>query len=47
VVGGGPPFAHVGRRVIYAESDLVAWVRARTVASTSEASAKRGRQDAA
>ena len=47
VEGGGPPFALVGRRVIYAESDLVAWVRARRVASTSEASAKRAGRDAA
>jgi Helix-turn-helix domain len=47
VEGDGPPFATVGRRVIYAESDLVAWMRARTVASTSAASAQRNRQGAA
>jgi len=47
VEGGGPPFATVGRRVIYAESDLVAWMRARMVASTSDAAARRAREDAA
>ena len=47
VEGDGPPFALVGRRVIYFEPDLVAWMRARTVASTSEASAKRSRRGAA
>lgn len=38
--GGGPPFIRVGsRRVMYAIDDLVAWMSARRVSSTSEVSA--------
>jgi excisionase family DNA binding protein len=36
VTGNGPKFAKCGRRVVYRQSDLDAWVAARVVASTSE-----------
>jgi len=35
--GGGPKFCKLGRRVLYLQSDLDAWVAARIVGSTSEA----------
>ena len=35
--GGGPPFIRVGsRRIRYALDDLIAWMDARRVSSTSE-----------
>jgi hypothetical protein len=36
VTGDGPKFANCGRRVLYRQADLDAWVAARVVASTSE-----------
>ena len=36
IVSGGPPFARLGRRVVYRLSDLEDWVSERTVRSTSE-----------
>jgi excisionase family DNA binding protein len=36
VSGDGPPFAKLGRRVLYRQSDLDEWIAARVVASTSE-----------
>jgi excisionase family DNA binding protein len=36
VTGFGPPFAKVGRRVLYRREDLDAWVASRVVTSTSE-----------
>ena len=36
VSGEGPRFARLGRRVVYRQSDLDAWVAARVVVSTSE-----------
>jgi predicted DNA-binding transcriptional regulator AlpA len=42
--GEGPRFVRLtGRRIGYAISDLEAWVRARSVASTSEAGRPAGR----
>jgi hypothetical protein len=35
--GGGPPFIRVGRKIMYAIDDLIAWMNARRVSSTSEA----------
>ncbi|WP_082594677.1 helix-turn-helix transcriptional regulator [Sphingomonas sp. Root710] len=40
VVGGGPLYRKLGRRVIYAFSDLNAWADARACASTTEAAHK-------
>ena len=40
VVGGGPLYRKLGRRVIYAVSDLNDWADARTCASTTEAAHK-------
>lgn len=37
VTGGGPTYRKVGRRVVYAESDLVAFVEAGARSHTSEA----------
>ena len=34
--GGGPPFVRVGRLVRYSRLSLLAWIRSRTVRSTSE-----------
>lgn len=34
--GGGPPFAKLGRRVVYRTADLRAWRDARLVRNTSE-----------
>ena len=36
VVGGGPPFSKLGRRVTYAIDDLEAWAAARRCSSTSD-----------
>jgi hypothetical protein len=36
VSGEGPPFHKVGRRVMYSEPDLVAWINARRRRSTSD-----------
>lgn len=36
VLGGGPVFCKVGRRVFYARSDLEQWIGARRFSSTSE-----------
>jgi predicted DNA-binding transcriptional regulator AlpA len=36
VQGTGPRYASLGRRVVYARSDLLAWVQACTRRSTSE-----------
>jgi predicted DNA-binding transcriptional regulator AlpA len=36
VSGDGPPFAKLGRRIGYRESDLEAWINSRLVGSTSE-----------
>lgn len=36
VVGGGPAFSKLGRRVVYAKDDLELWVRARLCNSTSD-----------
>jgi hypothetical protein len=34
--GGGPPFSKIGKKVIYAVSDLLAFIEARKVTSTSQ-----------
>lgn len=34
--GGGPPFVRVGRLIRYAPESVQAWIRSRTVQSTSE-----------
>lgn len=36
VSGEGPPFAKLGRRVLYRQSDLDDWIASRVVASTSD-----------
>jgi excisionase family DNA binding protein len=36
LTGEGPPFAKLGRRVLYRPADLNAWVAERIVRSTSE-----------
>jgi len=36
VVGGGPPFRKLGRRVFYAQADLESWANARICDSTSD-----------
>lgn len=36
VVGGGPRFRKLGRRVVYAVTDLDAWVGERTCDTTSD-----------
>lgn len=36
VVGGGPTFSKLGRRVVYALEDLQSWVAAKRRASTSD-----------
>ncbi|WP_426414171.1 hypothetical protein [Bradyrhizobium ganzhouense] len=36
VTGEGPPFAKLGRRVVYRQSDLDAWTASRVRTSTSE-----------
>lgn len=36
VVGGGPVFSKLGRRVVYALEDLQSWVAAKRRASTSD-----------
>ena len=41
VSGEGPPYAKLGRRVLYRQSDLDEWIAARVVGSTSEARAAR------
>jgi len=35
-VGGGPPFYKLGRRVLYSEADLIAWMDQRRKFSTSD-----------
>jgi len=40
VSGEGPPFHKVGRRVMYSESDLIAWINARRRRSTSDPGAR-------
>lgn len=46
--GGGPPYVRVGtKKVIYPRAGLVAWMQARTFASTSEEAAQRGAKAAA
>ncbi|WP_227657750.1 helix-turn-helix transcriptional regulator [Candidatus Magnetaquicoccus inordinatus] len=42
VRGDGPPFAKLGRPVIYRKSDLDAWIAARVIVSTSQAPKGRG-----
>ena len=34
--GGSPPYIKIGKTVLYKESELIAWLDARTVSSTSE-----------
>jgi Helix-turn-helix domain len=36
LVGGGPVFVKAGRRVLYREPDLAAWIESRVRGSTSE-----------
>jgi hypothetical protein len=36
LTGGGPRYCKLGRRVVYRSEDLLAWVAARVVTSTSE-----------
>ncbi len=38
VVGGGPTFSKLGRRVVYAQEDLQSWVAAKRRTSTSDTS---------
>jgi excisionase family DNA binding protein len=38
-VGGGPRFLKLGRSVRYSETDVEAWLSARSVGSTSECAA--------
>jgi excisionase family DNA binding protein len=38
VVGGGPVFCKLGKRVLYRQADLEQWIASRAVRSTSEAS---------
>jgi len=40
--GSGPPFIRVGRKILYREQDISAWLDSRTVRSTTEAD-RRGR----
>lgn len=42
VKGGGPPFIRLGRRVVYAKSDLIAFAQRNRRASTSDAGDGRG-----
>ena len=37
VSGGGPPFAKLGKRIFYRQSDLDDWIASRLCHSTSEA----------
>ena len=39
VEGTGPKFMKAGRRVLYREQDLLAWLEAHTFSSTAEAAA--------
>ena len=39
VEGSGPRFRRFGRRVVYAQHDLVAWAEGRSFSSTAEAGA--------
>lgn len=34
--GGGPRYIQTGRKILYRRADLVAWLEAKTFASTSE-----------
>lgn len=38
VVGGGPVFCKLGKRVLYRRADLEKWIASHVVNSTSEAS---------
>jgi excisionase family DNA binding protein len=38
VVGGGPVFCKLGKRVLYRRADLDEWIASHAVRSTSEAS---------
>jgi predicted DNA-binding transcriptional regulator AlpA len=38
VVGGGPVFCKLGKRVLYRQADLEKWIASHVVNSTSEAS---------
>ena len=38
VVGGGPVFCKLGKRVLYRRDDLEKWIASHSVHSTSEAS---------
>jgi excisionase family DNA binding protein len=38
VVGGGPVFCKLGKRVLYRQADLDEWIASHAVRSTSEAS---------
>jgi excisionase family DNA binding protein len=40
VTGEGPPYAKLGRRVLYRRSDLEDWITSRICKSTSERSAE-------
>lgn len=43
VVGGGPRFMKLGRRVVYKLADLEAWASARVCCSTADAASHCGR----
>jgi hypothetical protein len=36
-MGGGPPFIKAGRKILYRRGDLIAWLNARRVNNTTEA----------
>jgi hypothetical protein len=38
IVGGGPRYVKLGRRIVYRPGDLDAWVASNTVSSTSQRS---------
>jgi hypothetical protein len=40
VSGFGPPFAKLGRRVLYRQDDLDQWIAGRVVSSTSAATGR-------
>jgi hypothetical protein len=46
-VGGGPVYVKVGRRVVYDQADLDAWLDSLKVKSTSDASRRANRRVAA
>ena len=43
VIGGGPRYRKLGRRVVYSMQDLEAWADARACDSTSDYSVRLGR----